>query len=171
MLSCGHVCRDEMYLSRAQIGKIQEIFQAPGPKKDDVRLRVLWYYRPEEALGGRKSFHGDKELFESDHSDEIHKDTIIGKCFVHSLRKYEVRGVTQGGCVVLSSSACLCTKIPPSAPHQALSQITESDFFTRFMYKPAKKEFEPDQVPVFCVCEQPYNPDKYMVMCEQCTDW
>jgi hypothetical protein len=35
-------------------------------------------------------FHGEKELFESDHQDEIHKDTIIGKCFVHSLRKYEV---------------------------------------------------------------------------------
>ena len=37
----------------AQIGKIQEIYQS-GPKKDDITLKVLWYYRPEEALGGRK---------------------------------------------------------------------------------------------------------------------
>ena len=36
-----------------QIGKIQEIYQC-GNKKDDVSLKVLWYYRPEEALGGRK---------------------------------------------------------------------------------------------------------------------
>jgi hypothetical protein len=71
------------------IGKIQEMYQRSS-KKNDILLKVVWYYRPEEALGGRKIFHGEKELFESDHQDEIHKDTIIGKCFVHSLRKYEV---------------------------------------------------------------------------------
>ena len=35
-------------------------------------------------------FHGEKELFDSDHADEIHKATIIGKAFVHNLKKYEV---------------------------------------------------------------------------------
>ncbi|GAX74260.1 hypothetical protein CEUSTIGMA_g1709.t1 [Chlamydomonas eustigma] len=107
-----------------------------------VMLKVVWYYRPEEALGGRKVFHGEKELFESDHEDEIHKDTIIGKCFVHSLRKYE-----------------------------DLAPVTESDFYSRFMYRPALKVFEPDQVPVFCLCEQPYNPDKVMINCTVCSDW
>ena len=37
--------------------------------------------------------------------------------------------------------------------------------------QPGKKEFEPDQVPVYCSCELPYNPDKPMLMCEQCEDW
>ena len=23
----------------------------------------------------------------------------------------------------------------------------------------------------FCNCEMPYNPDKYMIMCDQCQDW
>ena len=35
-------------------------------------------------------FHGEKELFDSDHTDEVHKGTVIGKAFVHSLKKYEV---------------------------------------------------------------------------------
>eukprot|EP00955_Chlamydomonas_euryale_P104022 365535-Chlamydomonas_euryale.AAC.58 len=124
-----------------QIGKIVEIQQF-GPKPDDIKINVVWYYRPEEALGGRKAFHGEKELFDSDHPDEIHKNTIIGKCFVHTLRKYE-----------------------------SLATIKDQDFFTRFFYRPGKKEFEPDQVPVYCDCEQPYNPDKPMVMCEECEDW
>lgn len=123
------------------IGKIIDITQS-GSHDDDIAVKVVWYYRPEEALGGRKAFHGDKELFESDHKDEIHKNTIIGKCFVHSLKNYE-----------------------------ELQQIGEHDFFTRFMYKPGKKEFEPEKVPVYCQCEQPYNPDKSMVMCELCQDW
>lgn len=62
-------------------------------------------------------FHGEKELFDSDHADEIHKSTIIGKCHVHTLQKYE-----------------------------SLSSVSDNDFFTRFMYRPGKKEFEPDQV-------------------------
>ena len=31
-----------------------EIYQQAGAKKDEILLKVLWYYRPEEALGGRK---------------------------------------------------------------------------------------------------------------------
>ena len=27
-----------------------------------LRLYVSWFYRPEEARGGRKGFHGEKEL-------------------------------------------------------------------------------------------------------------
>uniref|UniRef100_A0A383V1K2 PHD-type domain-containing protein n=1 Tax=Tetradesmus obliquus TaxID=3088 RepID=A0A383V1K2_TETOB len=37
--------------------------------------------------------------------------------------------------------------------------------------QPAQRIFEPPKVPVFCVCEMPYNPDKFMVQCDQCTEW
>lgn len=40
------------------------------------RLSVNWFYRPEEVLGGRKSFHGRQELFRSNHQDEVHVDTV-----------------------------------------------------------------------------------------------
>ena len=36
-----------------QIGKIKDIYQS-GPRKEDIALKVVWYYRPEEAFGGRK---------------------------------------------------------------------------------------------------------------------
>lgn len=123
------------------IGKILEI-KPQGPGKDDVALKVCWYYRPEEALGGRKAFHGEKELFESDHVDEIHLRTILKKCFVHGLRKYE-----------------------------SLAEIKDEDFFSRFKYKPGQKEFLPDKVPVYCTCGQPYNPDRPMLHCNDCEDW
>lgn len=37
-----------------QIGKIVDIYQASS-REDDVAVKVVWYYRPEEALGGRKA--------------------------------------------------------------------------------------------------------------------
>ena len=37
--------------------------------------------------------------------------------------------------------------------------------------QPGIKEFVPDQVPVYCLCEQPYNPDMPMLQCMACEDW
>jgi len=124
------------------IGRIKEIIKMSATDDDDIEITVAWFYRPEEAVGGRKTFHGEREVFSSDHLDTVHKNTVIGKCRVHTLKKYE-----------------------------ALAQVTDQDFFSRFNYKPANKEFEPDRVPVYCICEQPYNPDKKMVLCDGCEEW
>jgi hypothetical protein len=37
-------------------------------------------------------FHGEKEVFTSTHKDTVHKNTIMGRCRVHSLKQYEVSG-------------------------------------------------------------------------------
>eukprot|EP00877_Chromochloris_zofingiensis_P003074 jgi/Chrzof1/12768/Cz07g06240.t1 len=121
------------------IGRVKGITQ---PETGDTEIELTWFYRPEEAVGGRKAFHGEKELFASDHVDFVHKNTVLGKCRVMTLKKY-----------------------------QELPTVGEHDYFARFTYKPAKKEFEPDRVPVFCTCEMPYNPDKFMVMCDNCEEW
>uniref|UniRef100_A0A7S3QRP8 PHD-type domain-containing protein n=1 Tax=Dunaliella tertiolecta TaxID=3047 RepID=A0A7S3QRP8_DUNTE len=113
---------------------------APSPGLDAPSVFSL--LPAEEAIGGRKAFHGHKELFTSDHEDVIHKNTILGKCNVHTLRNYE-----------------------------SLQRISDNDYFARFSYKPASKEFEPDRVPVYCTCELPYNPDLPMIMCDQCEEW
>ena len=107
-----------------------------------LRVRVCWYYRPEEARGGRKGFHGSKELFTSDHEDWVTPDAVNGKCEVHSLREF-----------------------------QLLDDVYEFDFFTRFVYHAARGEFKPDRVPVYCLCEMPFNPDVFMVECEGCSEW
>ena len=95
---------------------------------------MSWFYRPEEARGGRKAFHGEKELFTSDHYDWVAKSSINGHCAVHKLKEY-----------------------------QMLKDVTDNDYYTRFSYKASKGEFKPDRVPVYCACEMPYNPDLFMV--------
>jgi len=123
------------------IGKIREIAPGSGATKSD-KCFMAWFYRPEEAEGGRKQFHGERELFRSDHTDWVNANTITDSCRVHSLKAY-----------------------------QNLNPVGDNDFFTRFTYQPATKEFKPDRVPVYCKCEMPYNPDQYMVMCTLCDEW
>ncbi|XP_023635143.1 chromatin remodeling protein SHL isoform X1 [Capsella rubella] len=107
-----------------------------------AKVRVRWYYRPEESIGGRRQFHGAKEVFLSDHFDFQSADTIEGKCKVHSFSSY--------------------TK---------LDSVGNDDFFCRFEYNSATGAFIPDRVAVFCKCEMPYNPDDLMVQCEECSEW
>ena len=38
--------------------------------------------------GGRRQFHGSKEVFLSDHSDVQSADTIEGKCTFHTFKSY-----------------------------------------------------------------------------------
>ena len=148
--------------------------------RNNVKVRVRWYYRPEESIGGRRQFHGAKELFLSDHYDVQSAHTIEGKCIVHTFKSY--------------------TK---------LENVGTEDYFCRFEYKAATGGFTPDRVAVwvsiflvflgsffqcfyvfsigywlmclfflvgvlfwrYCKCEMPYNPDDLMVQCDGCKDW
>ncbi|XP_057826013.2 chromatin remodeling protein EBS isoform X2 [Cryptomeria japonica] len=121
------------------IAKIEKI---ESDNRNHARVRVRWYYRPEESIGGRRQFHGSKEVFFSDHFDEQSADTIEGKCTVHSFKSY--------------------TK---------LDSVGSEDYFCRFEYKAATGGFTPDRVAVYCKCEMPYNPDVLMAQCESCKDW
>lgn len=87
--------------------------------RNNVKVRVRWYYRPEESIGGRRQFHGAKELFLSDHYDVQSAHTIEGKCTVHSFKNY--------------------TK---------LENVGAEDYFCRFEYKAATGGFTPDRVAV-----------------------
>ncbi|XP_058110627.1 chromatin remodeling protein EBS-like isoform X2 [Magnolia sinica] len=122
------------------VAKIEKI-ESNG-RGSNVQVRVRWYYRPEESIGGRRQFHGAKEVFLSDHYDTQSADTIEGKCIVHTFKSY--------------------TK---------LDAVGNEDFFCRFEYKSSTGGFNPDRVAVYCKCEMPYNPDDLMVQCEGCNDW
>ncbi|KAI3879100.1 hypothetical protein MKX03_018048 [Papaver bracteatum] len=121
------------------IAKIERI---EADARGHVKVQVRWYYRPEESLGGRRPFHGVKEVFLSDHLDLQSADTIEGKCTVHTFKSY--------------------TK---------LDAVGNEDFFCRFEYNSSTGAFNPDRVAVYCKCEMPYNPDDLMVQCEGCDDW
>ncbi|KAJ6897443.1 chromatin remodeling protein SHL-like [Populus alba x Populus x berolinensis] len=122
------------------VAKIERI-ESDG-RGANARVHVRWYYRPEESIGGRRQFHGSKEVFLSDHYDIQSADTIEGKCTVHSFKSY--------------------TK---------LDAVGNDDVFCRFEYNSSTGAFIPDRVAVYCKCEMPYNPDDLMVQCEICSDW
>ncbi|XP_031262180.1 chromatin remodeling protein EBS [Pistacia vera] len=121
---------------------VARIEKIESDARSNIKVRVRWYYRPEESLGGRRQFHGAKELFLSDHYDVQSAHTIEGKCIVHSFKNY--------------------TK---------LENVGAEDYYCRFEYKAATGGFTPDRVAVYCKCEMPYNPDDLMVQCEGCKDW
>ncbi|KAK1353439.1 Chromatin remodeling protein EBS [Heracleum sosnowskyi] len=110
--------------------------------KGNSMVTVRWYYWPEEASGGRKQFHGAKELFLSDHYDFQSTNTIEGKCIVHSFKEY--------------------TK---------LEVVGDEDYYSGFEYKARAKEFTHNYVSVYCNCEMPHNPDDMMMQCDKCKDW
>ncbi|KAL0444341.1 UNVERIFIED_CONTAM: Chromatin remodeling protein EBS [Sesamum latifolium] len=128
-----------VFLQTPYVAKVEKI---EADHRNNVKVRVRWYYRPEESIGGRRQFHGVKELFLSDHYDVQSAHTIEGKCTVHTFKNY--------------------TK---------LENVGAEDYFCRFEYKAATGGFTPDRVAVYCKCEMPYNPDDLMVQCEGCKDW
>ena len=98
------------------VGRVEKMEQ---DSKKDVKVRVRWYYRPEESIGGSRQFHGAKELFLSDHYDVQSAHTIERKCIVHSFKNY--------------------TK---------LENVGAEDYYCRFEYKAATGAFTPDRVAV-----------------------
>ena len=42
------------------------------------------------SLRSLQEFHGEKELFKSNHADLIDAETVLQKCDVHSITKYRV---------------------------------------------------------------------------------
>ena len=60
-------------------------------KKSATLVGVKWYYYPEDTKWGRRPFHGRAEVFESNHKDEIHLESIIDVCQVVGVDEYSVR--------------------------------------------------------------------------------
>ncbi|RWW26574.1 hypothetical protein GW17_00009035 [Ensete ventricosum] len=122
LLMSGGVVGDCVLMRPAESEKppyVARVEKIEADHRNNVRVRVRWYYRPEESIGGRRQFHGAKELFLSDHYDLQSAHTIEGKCIVHSFKNY--------------------TK---------LENVGAEDYFCRFEYKAATGAFTPDRVAV-----------------------
>ncbi|XRB15760.1 chromatin remodeling protein EBS [Pseudoscourfieldia marina] len=136
--------KQDSFIARIErIDRFGRVAAQTNPElKGEPAVYVSWFYRPEEVSGGRRVFHGEREVFVSDHRDWCHANSIEGSCRVLSLAEY-----------------------------QATQLIQPTDFFCRFFYSPTTRTFRPDEVPVYCLCNSPYNPDVFMVECGTCYDW
>uniref|UniRef100_A0A7N0V8G9 BAH domain-containing protein n=1 Tax=Kalanchoe fedtschenkoi TaxID=63787 RepID=A0A7N0V8G9_KALFE len=88
-------------------------------KNNNVQIRGQWYYRPEDAKGGRRSFHGKNELFLSNHVDTQSPESVEGKCKVHTFEEY-----------------------------LELDEVEDTDYFYRLKYDPITQGFDPDRLEV-----------------------
>jgi PHD-finger len=113
-------------------------------------------------LGGRKSFHGSRELLASDHADSASLSTVLSKARVVPLPDYVAE---------------------VNAARRASGDgdyVPDDLYFQRFKFCVAKRggadggvapaRFEPDRVVVTCECALPLNPDQRYVECSGCGD-
>ncbi|KAI7748304.1 hypothetical protein M8C21_012111, partial [Ambrosia artemisiifolia] len=104
--------------SKPYVAKLKKI--ESESRGSNVSVHVQWYYRPEETIGGRKQYHGSKEVFLSDHHDVQSAETIEGKCTVHTFKRY-----------------------------MKLEAVGNDEFFCRFQYVSATGDFNPNKAVVF----------------------
>ena len=53
-----------------------------------VHFRIQRYYTPEETVGGKQPFYGNKELLLTNHLDNLDPKQIVKKINVHSFVNY-----------------------------------------------------------------------------------
>ena len=98
-----------------------------------------------------KAFHGQKELFKSEHYDWCFASTIESKCRVHSLHTYQVCVAhfptwmldprllwkPVRACQGLEDAHAICLYRSDMHLHclQALQNVGAGDFFARFTYR------------------------------------
>ena len=89
-----------------------------------------------------QAFHGQKELFKSEHCDWCFASTIESKCRVHSLQAYQViwvQTVYKHHAQLLHRPAMLTFGLSEedksSMVLQALPNVGTNDFFARFTYR------------------------------------
>ena len=92
----------------ADVVKVKKTKMARN-KKSTTLVDVRWYYYPEDTKWGRRSFHGRAEVFESNHKDEIHLESIIDVCQVVGVDEYAVRI-----CKTSRAAHCVRNDVSPS---------------------------------------------------------
>ncbi|RZC63808.1 hypothetical protein C5167_025550 [Papaver somniferum] len=58
---------------------VAKVEKMEADNRNNVKVKVRWYYRPEESIGGRRPFHGSKELFLSDHFERFEYKAATGE--------------------------------------------------------------------------------------------
>lgn len=87
---CSHFVVGDCVLMRSLCApsNVARVEKLEADRHGNVEFQLRWFYKPEHTVGGRRSFHGAKELLLSDHYDTRCASIITGKCTVYSLENY-----------------------------------------------------------------------------------
>ena len=152
-------------------------------------MRLRWYYRPEEAAGGRRPFHAVRELLLSDHEDQVSLGSLMRPARVLPLAEFaravplprrkldptpaaiRPKGAGKEGSTG-GASAVAATDGGGAAGAPFVEEEVPT-YFARMAFYPATSAFAPDRFPVFCTCESAYNPDDSpgLLPCPVCKEY
>jgi len=175
------------------VARIESVIEEPA----GLVLEVMWYYRPEEIKGGRKCFHGEKELLTVSCSPGRGEgggrdppvaprsrgqqapgppppsDPPSRRCRAPDPGRVppplHAQSDHQDKCS--ASSVDGHAKVLTLDDYMTLETVGVADYFSRFRYVSREGVFDPDLVDVYCRCMMPYNPDEMMIGCNSCSEW
>lgn len=87
--------------SRPSVAKITSVFIGPL-KANQICIKIIWFYRGEDLAAEIPYAVGEDEVFETDHSDKLDADVIVGRCnvssypdWVKAMEKTKVRSISK----------------------------------------------------------------------------
>lgn len=108
-----------------------------------VFLRVFWMYKPEELPGGRRSYHGAKELIASNHMDIIDAATVDDKASVIHWRE----------------------------DNERVELLDPLQYFWRQTFDINRKNNYLSDLPLHCIDRKEFNPNDLLIQCDNCKGW
>ena len=120
------------------------IADARASDPQEVYLRILYAYWPEELPQGRQPYHGVKEVILSNHMDIMDAHCISGKVDVEHLQE----SVEHVDGIYWRQTLDVGKKNGKHEQPGALSKLPEH-----------------------CRCRQPMNPDRTVFICRKCKKW
>ncbi|KXS20229.1 hypothetical protein M427DRAFT_52475 [Gonapodya prolifera JEL478] len=120
-----------------------ELLRIQATKNDrrNVYLTVRWFYRPDEIDGGKRPHHGHKELL---------------RCVDHTDRVHVASVIGPSHIVHLVAGA--------------ESNLTGQGLYWREEYSAMKRQIL-TELPKYCLCKRPENPDLPLIQCDTCERW
>jgi hypothetical protein len=146
----------------------------------------LWLSEPwraaQEIEGGRRPWHGQDEVLKSDHADRVPVQSVNGPCKVLTFEQYQALDTDSGGTAAAAAAAAATAA---AAPEELILYWREDYDARRKSIKVGRiphhvpratpwlmgRAGGQTKLPVFCVCKQPQNPDRMMILCDACEDW
>ncbi|CCJ30359.1 unnamed protein product [Pneumocystis jirovecii] len=149
---------DNFDFSRFWIAKLLEIRAENG---QNVWVMCQWYYKPEELPEGRKYYHGEMELIESDYHEIIAANTISSKVIVKywdEEKEFEFNDENE--------------KSENTENKLSLDTLDDiPEFYWRQRFGGDSTNPKLTRLTALCKCKKYHNPDKILYACYNCKNW
>ncbi|KAG5518945.1 hypothetical protein PMAC_002476 [Pneumocystis sp. 'macacae'] len=149
---------DNFDFSRFWVAKLLEIRAENG---QNVWVMCQWYYKPEELPEGRKYYHGEMELIESDYHEIIAANTISSKVIVKYWDEEKEFELNDENEKIENTENKSTLDTPDDIP----------EFYWRQRFGGDSTNPKLTRLTALCKCKKYHNPDKILYACYNCKNW